>query len=399
MKEIIIDKQKELETIALLENGNVVEKYEKGKKQKVSEGNIYCGIVRNILPGLQSAFIDIGESKNAFIHIKDILPKASNQTGNKEEKIEKYDINKYIKSGSPILVQVKKDEENKKGARVSKHINLTGVYAVLMPDVDFVTVSQKIEDNKERERLKDIATQILSKLNSENCKYGIILRTSAAGKSKENIEKDVKNLLKLWNKILKKYNAIKENRKPEKIYESDDIIKKLIIGTTMGEQFKIYTNSKTVCSKIEKTLEDIENINGIVELRENLDNLYDYKKQIAESDERKIWLKCGGFITIDKTEALTAIDINSGKFTGHKHNSKEDTVYRVNKEATIEIARQLRLRNISGIIVIDYIDMEEEEDKNNIVNILCEELKKDRSKTQVIGFTKLDLLEMTRKKI
>lgn len=400
MKEIIINKNKDGNNlIALVENGRLIEKYDDVQEEKVFEGNIYCGIVRDILPGMQAAFIDIGETRNAFIHIKDVIPKVSNSTGNKDEKLEKYKIKDYLKANTPVLVQIKKDEENQKGARVSKHISLTGRLCVLMINVNFVTVSQKIENAEENSRLKNIANDILSEIK-ENERYGLILRTAAEGKEKEEIQKDVESLIKLWKEIKKSYNTISKDNEPQLIFQNYDVITKFLTSVLETDIDRIIVNNKSICNSIKTYINNINKPNiELVLKEEDLTKIHELDKQIEEMAQRKIWLKCGGFITIDKTEALTAIDINSGKFTGKKNSSKENTIYKVNQEATVEIAKQLRLRNISGIIVIDYIDMEEERDREGIIKLLTNELKKDRSKTQVMGFTKLDLLEMTRKKI
>lgn len=401
MKDIIINKNEDgSNLIALVENGKLIEKYDDDESIKANEGNIYCGIVRDLLPGMQSAFVDIGEDKNAFIHIKDVIPKVSNVTGNKDENLEKYKIKDYLKVNMPVLVQVKKSEENLKGARVSTHISITGRLSVLMINVDFITFSQKIENKEERARLKKLASEILSELK-EYSKYGLILRTSAENKGKAEIEKDVADLIEIWKKIKATYDENLKDKRPQLIFQNYDVISKFLVSVLETDVDRVIVNSKNTYETILEYLKKIgkENVEVVLNENEDLTQMHDIAGQIEEMKERKIWLKCGGFITIDKTEALTAIDINSGKFTGKKNSSKENTIYKVNQEATVEIAKQLRLRNISGIIVIDYIDMEEEKDRKNIMNLLEKELKKDRSKTQVMGFTKLDLLEMTRKKL
>ena len=401
MKDIIINKNEDgSNLIALVENGKLIEKYDDDESIKANEGNIYCGIVRDLLPGMQSAFVDIGEDKNAFTHIKDVIPKVSNVTGNKDENLEKYKIKDYLKVNMPVLVQVKKSEENLKGARVSTHISITGRLSVLMINVDFITISQKIENKEERARLKKLASEILSELN-ENSKYGLILRTSAEGKEKAEIKKDVADLIEIWKKIKASYDENLKDKRPQLIFQNYDVISKFLVSVLETDVDRVIVNSKNTYETILEYLKKIgkENVEVVLNENEDLTQIHDIAGQIEEMKERKIWLKCGGFITIDKTEALTAIDINSGKFTGKKNSSKENTIYKVNQEATVEIAKQLRLRNISGIIVIDYIDMEEEKDRKNIMNLLEKELKKDRSKTQIMGFTKLDLLEMTRKKL
>lgn len=397
MKEIIISKnENSAYMVLLLEDGKIVEKYDESESNKILEGNIYCGIVKNVLPGMQSAFVDIGEDKNAFLHIKDVIPKVSNETGNKKEDFSKYKIKDYIKQGMPILVQIKKDEEAQKGARISTHISLTGRFCVLMVDVNFITISQKIENSEERKRLRKIASEIL---NKQEKNFGVIIRTASEGKKKEEIEKDLEKLITLWNQIKESYDTAKKQKVPQLICQNYDVVSKFLTGVMDTGIDKITINSKTSYQEIEKYLKSIGKDEIQLEYKENLNNIYDIDNQIEKMERRKVWLDCGGFITIDKTEALTAIDVNSGKFTGKKNSSKENTVVKVNEEATIEIAKQLRLRNISGIIVIDYIDMENDQDRNEIIKLLEKEIKKDRSKTQIIGFTKLDLLEMTRKKM
>lgn len=391
MTELYIQTINNKKEIALVENGKLIEYYEEEDSIERKEGNIYIGIVKDIIKGMQSAFVDIGTEKNSFIHLKDILPKVDEKKQKYDESI---DISQVAKQGQKLLVQVKKDSNEKKGARVSTHINLPNKYIVFMPNTDIVTVSQKIEDEKEQQRLIKLVKENLSKGN------GAIIRTSAEGKEKEIIE-DIKNIENKWNKIIQ--TSINPNQdKSQLLYKSEDIVEKILIDLTDKVINEIIVNDKKEYKRIEelkKENKEYTNIKLEIQEGENLFEKINIEKQIAKSQNRKVWLKCGGFITIDKTEALTAIDINSGKFTGKKNSSKENTIYKVNQEATVEIAKQLRLRNISGIIVIDYIDMEEEQDRKNIMNLLDKELKKDRSKTQIMGFTKLDLLEMTRKKL
>ena len=390
MTEIFIQKNEDkTRKIALVENGILLEYYDEDDRETRKEGNIYIGIVKDIVEGMQSAFVDIGTEKNSFIHLKDVLKKV-------DEKKEKLDmsvnIKKILKPNQKILVQVKKDSNDKKGARVSTHINLPSKYIVLMPNTDIVTISQKIEDEKEQERLLKIVKENLSSGN------GAIIRTSAEGKEKEIIE-DIKNIEKKWEKITKTNVNLNKN-KLQLLYKSEDIIEKMLIDLTEKNIEKIVVNEKQEKENLEKLIEENKEYKNIkIELSEskNIFDIYDLEKQIKKIKNRKIWLKCGGFITIDKTEALTAIDVNTGKYTGNKN--LEQTILKVNKEATVEIAKQIRLRDIGGIIIIDYIDMLKKEDKEEILKILKEELKKDRTKTQVEGFTKLDLIEMTRKHI
>ena len=391
MIEILIDKKENEKEIALVENGNLIEYYIDENETTRREGNLYVGIVKDIIKGMQAAFVDIGTEKNSFIHLKDVLPKIDETKQKMDSNLKISDV---VKKGQKLLVQVKKDSNLQKGARVSTHINLPSKYVVLMPNTDIITVSQKIEDKKEQERLIKLVKENISKGN------GAVIRTSAVGKKQEIID-DIKNIENKWNKINQKFQQTK-TEKPMLIEKAESIVEKMILDLPEKSIEKITINDKEEYQKFQDFKKESGYINETkIELQDESDVLdkYDIKKQIEKIQNRKIWLKCGGFITIDKTEALTAIDINSGKFTGKKNSSKENTIYKVNQEATVEIAKQLRLRNISGIIVIDYIDMEEEQDRKNIMNLLDKELKKDRSKTQIMGFTKLDLLEMTRKKL
>ena len=389
MTEIFIKKEIDKKEIALVENGKLIEYYEEDSRDLRKEGNIYLGIVKDIIPGMQSAFVDIGTEKNSFIHLKDVLPKVDET---KEEVKNNISISKIVKPGQKLLVQVKKDSNQKKGARVSTHITIPSKYIVLMPNTDIVTISQKIENKKEEEKLIKLVKENLDKDN------GAIIRTSAEGKEKEIIE-DIKRVQNIWKKILKTSVEPKSN-KAKLIYKSEDLVEKMLMDLSENKIDKITVNDEEEKKNLEKLINENNEYKNIkVEFIKNKDILetYEINKQIEKSQNRKVWLKCGGFITIDKTEALTAIDVNSGKYTGT--NNLEQTIFKVNKEATIEIAKQIRLRDTGGIIIIDYIDMIDEEDKQKIVELLKEELKKDRSKTQVEGFTKLDLMEITRKHI
>ena len=392
MKEIIINDSNEKKIIAVVENGKIIEKYEECDEIERLEGNIYLGVVTDILPGMQAAFVDIGDCKNAFLHIKDILPKISNKTGNKHEDLNKYNIRDYVKVGMPLIVEVKKDKTDKKGAKVSTNLNIAGKFVVLIPNTEFITVSQKIEDENEIIRLKTIAKNYNLK------KHGMIIRTSAINADKYQIEEDIQSVINIYDSVNTKANEIIKNKKctPTLLYEKGNIIKRLL--TDIGNQGLdgVIVNNEKIYKKILQIVDQTNsNINVSLIDRENILDIYDLEKQISKISNRKIWLDCGGFITIDKTEALTAIDVNSGKFIGKE--SIEKTVLKVNSEATIEIAKQIRLRDIGGIIIIDYIDMDNKADEEIIYNLLLECLKKDRAKTQVIGFTKLHLLEMTRK--
>ncbi len=389
MTELFIKGQRDSREIALVENGKLIEYYEDTDNQIRKEGNIYVGIIKDIVKGMQSAFVDIGTEKNSFIHLKDILPKVDETKENLDQNV---DISQLVKKEDKILVQVKKDSNEKKGARVSTHINLPSKYIALMPNTDIITVSQKIEDKDEQERLKKLVREHLSKGN------GAIIRTSAQNKDKEIIE-DIKEIEQKWEKIIQTSINPKSN-KPQLLYKSENIMERILVDLTGKEIERVVVSSNELVEEfkeIQKEHKEYKNIKLELQNDELIFQTHEIGKQIEKIQNRKIWLKCGGFITIDKTEALTAIDVNTGKYTGTKN--LEQTVYKVNKEATIEIAKQLRLRDIGGIIIIDYIDMKNPKNKEEIEDLLKRELKKDRSKTQVEGFTRLDLMEMTRKHI
>ena len=386
MIELIVNKNKDEKIIAAVENGKLVEIYEENEQSQKArnEGNIYLGIVKDIVPGMQAAFVDIGTEKNSFIHVKDVVPQV-------DEKIEKRidtKIKDVIKTGQKILVQIQKDSNDKKGARTSTHIKLTGKYIVLMPNTNIVTISQKIEDEAERERLLNSIRAVLP----ENT--GAIVRTAAIKKKEEELKEDLEQLLKKWRRIEEKFK--KAPSKPQLLYKSPSILEKIILDLPENRIEKITINDEKEYEQIQELLQEM-NENIKTEMHQDILEKYELEKQIEKSKQRKIWLNCGGFITIDQTEALVAIDVNSGKFTGKS--TLEETVYKVNYEATIEIAKQLRLRDIGGIIIIDYIDMQKQENKDKIEKLLKESLKQDRAKTQVEGFTKLNLMELTRKHI
>ena len=389
MKELVIYTDGEIENILLLEDGVLTEKYKDSKYKKRLEGNIYIGKVQNILPGLQAAFVNVGENKNAFIHLKDVLPKVD-ITKNDANEWENQRIEKILKVGMPIIVEIKRDSYNKKGARASTHINLPGRYIVLLPNSSFVTISQKVENVQERNRLISIVKDLLPE------GMGAIIRTSAIGKTKEDLRVDLGSLINNWNNIIgTKFN---DNDFPKLISKADGMIDKLLLDLIDKDLKVIHVGTeemkKTVVSKL-KVLrkEDIAVVCDI----EKVMLKYNIQHQLEVSDNRKVWLKSGGFITIDKTEALTAIDVNSAKFTGKVN--LENTAFLINKEAAVEIEKQIRLRDIGGIIIIDFIDLNDDEHKKKLINIFSKELKKERTRVQIEGFTKLNLLELTRKHI
>lgn len=391
MLEIIINKEPDKKSIMLVENGILVEKHEEHHNRQRLEGNIYCGRVQNVLEGMQSAFIDIGDKRNTFIRLKDLLPKEDESKNDDKYKLPDCNIKDFVKQDMKILVQVKRDGTEKKGARVSTHINLPGRFVVFMPNSNFITVSQKIENEEEKQRLINIVKNILP----ENT--GAIVRTSSEGIDEDSIKADLEELIKKWKNIKKQYDEHKLNG-PKLVYDNKALLRRTLIDVVDRNLNRVIVNDMKTYKGVNEILKSMNMLEKIkLELKENEDllDMYSLREQLDKTDNRKIWLKCGGFITIDRTEALTAIDVNTGKYTGNKN--LENTVFKVNKEATIEIAKQLRLRDIGGIIIIDYIDMHNDKNKSEIIELITQELKKDRTKSQVLGFTKLNLLEMTRK--
>lgn len=330
--------------------------------------------------GMQSAFINIGIGKNAFIHIKDLLPKIDIT---KQDLIQE-DIRNIIKPGDPILVQITRDTNYKKGARVTKNISLTGRFFVFMPKTPFIAVSQKIMNQDKKIELKELVFNSIPKGS------GGIIRTSCENANIKDIIKDIQSLVNLWEKIQK----IQIENYPIQIYNNGGSLRRHIINQIDKNLDRIIVNNSNLAKEVRVILQT-ENVDIPIIIDEKYIKNYNFTNQLKLMENRKIWLKCGGFITIDKTEALTAIDVNTGKYIGK--DNFEDTIFKVNKEATIEIAKQLRIRNIGGIIIIDYIDMHVEDNKREIIRIMEKEIKKDSSKVQIEGFTKLDLLEMTRK--
>jgi len=387
MIELIIDKKQNVETICLVENGKLIEKYQDDENTKNNrlEGNIYAGKVSDVIPGMQSAFVDYGDSRKGLLHLKDAIPQVNEK--NKDSNVVNKKISDILEPNQKILIQIKKDSNDKKGAKVSTHISIPSKYVVFMPNTDIITISQKIINKERIKELLDLAKENLPKSD------GIVIRTSAEMANNEEITKDIKRCINKWNEIKENYEKCNETKL---VYYADNVQSKILIDLKVD---KVITNNKEEFENLKKIIQ-VEEIKGVkleFSPKNDLLEMYDLKSQINKAKNRKVWLNCGGFITIDRTEALTAIDVNTGKYTGKS--DLENTVFKVNKEATIEIAKQLRLHDIGGIVIIDYIDMHNTANNEKIEELLKEELKKDRAKTQVEGFTKLNLMEMTRKHI
>jgi len=398
-KEIIIDVQQEQTRVAFLEESELVELHIEDNEQQRIAGNIYRGRVVNVLPGMQAAFVDIGLEKNAFLYAGDInTDKAVFEfNGNDSNKIADNlcgpSIKDLLKEGQEITVQVQKEPIGTKGAKVTTHITLPGRYTVLMPTVNYVGVSRRIEDEKERQRLKEVAECVKPDA------MGLIVRTAAMDKDTSDFKSDVEFLIKLWNKI--KDRESRKSRVPRLLHKDESIVYRTVRDLFTGDVDRLIVNDKNQYYKIREWVKFIApNLINFVEYFEsdrNIFQVYGIEEKIEKIVQKKVWLRNGGYIIIEPTEALTAIDVNTGKYVGE--DNLEDTVLNTNMEAAREIARQIRLRDLGGIIVIDFIDMELEEHRQKVLEVLKEALKRDRTKTNVLGFTELGLLEMTRKKV
>ncbi len=384
MNELMINRKKERIDICMAENGKICEVYTYDQNDINIMGNIYLGKVKDVVDGIQAAFVDIGMEKNAFISTKDALPKVDVV---KEEKVIEKKISEVVKEGDKILVQVKKIATGEKGARVSTHVTLPGNYVVLMPNTEILTISQKIASEEEKSRLMQIVKKSLPS------GFGVIVRTDASNISKEKIQEDINDLLKKWKNIL---TAYEEKQEAALLYNEHELISKISRDLINQQTKKVYVNDTNIYNMM-NSYALRKNIK--IELVETDDIIKElgFSGDIEDIKKRKVWLKCGGYIVIDRTEALTAIDVNSGKYLGNQN--LEQTALNVNIEAAREIMKQIRLRDLGGIIIIDYIDLDKKEDQMKIVDIMREEAKKDRSKTDIKGYTELNLVELTRKKM
>lgn len=388
--ELLINVTPSESRVALIENGILQEIHIERHTKKGLVGNIYKGKVIRVLPGMQAAFVDIGLDKAAFLHASDIAVFDEIAEEVKTSQIERKDIRALVREGQAIVVQVVKDPIGTKGARLTTDITLPSRYLVFMPSVTHVGISQKIEDNIERERLKSI----VSDLCDEN--GGFILRTAAEGVSAQELIQDASFLRQLWDKI--------EARKPGSnihvLYEDLPVARRVLrdfVGTQI-DRVRIDSNL-TFKELTAFTKECVPELSDRLEYYQGdlpIFDLYDVENELQRALGRRVDLKSGGYLIIDQTEAMTTIDINTGAFVGHRN--LEETIFNTNIEATSAIARQLRLRNLGGMILIDFIDMVEPDHKRRVLHSLEVGMAKDRAKSNIYGFTSLGLIEMTRKR-
>ena len=418
-KQIVINVADHETRVALLEDGTIAELFIERKDGADSAGNIYKGRVQRVLPGMQAAFVDIGLNQAAFIYVDDVIgeriedveryfnekkkqedrePEDLEEDVGKEENnhndtiFAKQNIEGLITEGQEMLVQVAKSPMETKGARITSHVSLPGRFLVLMPTSDHIGISRRIEDPVERERLKEI----VSSLRTEQ--LGYIVRTAAEGVRQEKLAYEMGFLKNLWEGIKDKHNSMSA---PSLLHKELSVSLRAVRDLLIQEAEKLIIDSKTghesILSFLDTFMPSLKDSVEFYEGREPIFDAYNLEGDISRALKRKVWLKSGGYIVIEHTEALVAIDVNTGRYVG-KHNL-EETITKTNLEAVKEIAYQIRLRDIGGIIIIDFIDMEKKANQEKVFNALQEALKKDRSKTNVLPMSEMGLIQMTRKRI
>lgn len=404
-KEILVNSNSKEVRVAVLDSGNISELFIERINEKSVAGNIYKGKVVKVLPGMQSAFVEIGLPKAAFLNVADIFIENSNNVPFFDEFISDSDeylevdkekismpIEELISEGQDIIVQVAKDAINTKGARLTTHLTIPGRYIVLMPGYEYIRISRKIEDEEERERLKNILTEIKPK------GMGLIARTVSDGMSREELEADLHHLQRIWHNVSEK---IEKSVSPSLIYQDHDLIYKILRDITTKDVTRITSDNEYDFERMKVFLKDyFTNLSISLELYLSdipLFDLYNVEIEINRILDKKVWLRSGGSIIIDQAEALTVIDVNTGKYVGKR--DFNDTILKTNLEAAREIAHQLKIRNIGGIIIVDFIDMERVEDREKVLTVLEQYLKEDRAKATVVNISPLGLVEITRKRV
>ncbi len=390
--------------IAIVEDGFLAELLVERKQERGIAGNIYKGKVARVLPGMQAAFVDIGLDKAAFLHVSDFstgTEAVEEALANPDEEIvfeapkpsfhHRLPIERQLSRDQEILVQVAKDPLGMKGARITSHISLPGRYLVFMPTSSHIGISRRIAEDKERKRLKEIALSLSTE------EGGFIVRTACEGRSKREIQKDLGFLTKLWKAIQKKGQS---TAAPALIHQDLDLIARTMRDFFTTETHQVHIDQpKEYRRVLDFVGEFMPRLKSRIKLYPDSEPILDHfgiEDKIAKALERKVWLRSGGYITIDRTEALTAIDVNTGRFVGKRN--QEETILKTNLEAAPEIVRQLRLRNIGGIIILDFIDMEKESNRKRVYEALREAIKTDKARTNILKISELGLVEMTRQR-
>ena len=391
-KELLLERAGNQTRLAVMEDGRLCEiYYERGSRTKLA-GNIYAGRVQNVLPGMNAAFVDIGLNKNAFLYAGDILVDTRDDQA-LQTRLEGARIEKLVRPGQMILVQVVKEPGGSKGPRVSCSVTLPGRLCVLLPTIEYTGVSKKIDGGEERKRLLGAASALVKRYGA-----GIIVRTAAEGAPAEEIEADYLRLMEMWEKIR---TAGSCSAVPKLIQDDGSLLLRSVRDMLDDSVESLRTDDPAIFKELKKTAAMLTpRLAGRIELAETQTPLFDLFRvdhQLEKAFSRHVYLKSGGTIVVDNTEAMTVIDVNTGKFTGKKN--LRETIFSLNCEAADEIARQLRLRDIGGIVIIDFIDMDSAEDRQALLDHFREVLKNDRNRTNVLGMTALGLVEMTRKKV
>ncbi|MBN2183893.1 MAG: Rne/Rng family ribonuclease [Candidatus Krumholzibacteriota bacterium] len=400
-KEIVINYTKGEVRIAILEDDELVEFLIEREENRRTVGGIYSGKINAVIPGIQAAFVDIGQEKAAFLHVSDVatgsldpdlLDDDDYVPSGRRKRRDFPPIESLLKKGQDLVVQIRKEAIGTKGPRISSQISLPGRFAVLMPNLDHVGVSKKIENRKERNRLRGIVRKYRPKGSA------VIVRTAGYGVEEEQLRDDIKQLDKRWKQIAKN---IEKATPPALVHEDVDITVFALRDLFTEDVDQITIDNKHEYERLKSYLDSIgENLSSKVKFYNDKNPIFDYyeiEDDIEKTLESKIWVRKGGYIVIEHTEALVSIDVNTGRFTGKKN--QEDTILQTNLIAAREIARQLRLRDIGGIIVIDFIDMEREENRKKVYNEFRTCLKKDRSRARISPISDLGLIEVSRKRV
>lgn len=392
-EEILINVTPQETRVAFVENGVLQEVQVERARKRGLVGNIYKGKVSRILPGMQAAFVDVGLERTAFLHAADIAIQTDEVRNSSENGKPHEDIGTLLREGQEVVVQVIKDPMGTKGARLTTQISIPSRYLVFLPGTNHIGVSQKIESEQERQRLKDI----ISGLAPEFEPGGYIVRTVAEGVAEEAIKNDMRFLQKLWSTIQQRS---KETRPPGLIHEDLQIVMRTMRDLGNSDIEKIRIDSRETYEKVKKfTGKFISHLADQVEHypgERPIFDLYGIEDEIRKALDRKVQLKSGGYLIIDQTEAMTTIDVNTGAFVGHRN--LEETIFKTNLEASQAIVRQLRLRNLGGIIIIDFIDMSDAEHRRQVIRALEKNLERDSAKSQISEVSALGLVEMTRKR-
>lgn len=417
-KEMIITSNAHQTMVAILEDDQVVEVSIERERQRGAVGNIYKGRVSKVLPGMQSAFVDIGLERDGFLYVSDVIDTmetfermeagdddaedgaregGEGDRGGRGERGETPKIETLLKEGQEILVQVVKEPLGTKGARLTSHVTMAGRFLVFMPTVDHVGVSRKIESRDERARLRGIVRQFRE---AEGFTGGVIIRTAAAGRPQEDLVNDLVYFQRVWAEIRQKVDT---SRCPAAVYREQSLVSKLVRDQLTDEYSAIRLDDETEYQRVRELVERFmpQLASRVKFYTKNFPVFEEYgvQSEIDKALRSKVWLKSGGYIVINQTEALVAIDVNTGRFVGKRNDRLEDTIVKTNIEAVKEIVRQIRLRDLGGIIVLDLIDMEERKNRQKIYQALEQELRRDRSPSKAVQVSDFGLIIITRKRV